>query len=213
MTTALKSGRDTFLSAVDDCIPVQLPTRSQRSTILLSANIGVLTEEQLMPEKKWKTYEEVAAYLLNQFATHFELGEVEGKQLVPGESGTEWEIDAKGLTGDHEHFVIVECKRHTRSGIDQATTASLAWRIQDTGASGGILVSPIGLQEGAKKVAQKAGIYEVILDQNSTTTDYVLKFLNHVCVGLSDTFSMHITDHLTITVRDKDGNIVETSSD
>jgi hypothetical protein len=38
--------------------------------------------------KQWGTYEEVAQYLLNVFATHFSLGHVEGKQVIPGEAGT-----------------------------------------------------------------------------------------------------------------------------
>jgi hypothetical protein len=161
-------------------------------------------------EKQWKTYEEVSAYLLNQFAEHFGLGRFEGKQLVAGESGTEWEIDAKGYAADGSHFIVVECKRHTKTGISQAITAALAWSIQDAGASGGILVSPIGLQEGAKKVAAKSGIVEVVLDQNSTTTDYVLKFLNRVCLGFSENVNLNITESLTITVKDKDGNVIET---
>ena len=32
--------------------------------------------------KSWQSYEEVAQYLLNKFADHFELGHVEGKQDV-----------------------------------------------------------------------------------------------------------------------------------
>jgi hypothetical protein len=47
---------------------------------------------------KWQSYEEIAAYLLNQFADTFGLKTVEGKQTVVGlRSGTNWEIDAKGL--------------------------------------------------------------------------------------------------------------------
>lgn len=163
-----------------------------------------------MSTKQWKSYEEVATHLLNQFAKHFDLGRFEGKQIIAGESGTEWEIDAKGCSDDGNHFIVVECKRYTKYGVSQAITGGLAWSIQDMGASGGILVSPIGLQEGAKKVAAKAGIQEVILDQNSTTTDYVLRFLNHVCVGFSDT--VKIRDEVTITVKDKDGNIIETDT-
>jgi hypothetical protein len=161
-----------------------------------------------MIEKKWKSYEEVATYLLNQFAEKFELGRIEGKQIISGESGTEWEIDAKGYSTDGSHFLIVECKRYTKSGVNQAITGSLAWAIKDTGASGGILVSPLGLQEGAKKVADKAGIYEVRLDKDSTTTDYVLHFLNQVCLGFSDGFTL--SDSVSFTLIDKDGNVIET---
>lgn len=163
-----------------------------------------------MTDKKWQSYEEVAAYLLNQFAEQFGIGRFEGKQVVAGESGTEWEIDAKGCSNDGSQFIVVECKRHTKSGISQAITASLAWSIQDTGASGGILVSPIGLQEGAKYVAAKAGIHEVILDQNSTTTDFVMKFLNRVCVGFSETANVSFKESLSIVAKDRDGNIIET---
>lgn len=163
-----------------------------------------------MSKKQWKTYEEVAAYLLNQFAEHFGLGRFEGKQVVAGESGTEWEIDAKGCATDRGNFVVVECKRHTKTGISQAITGGLAWSIQDTGASGGILVSPIGLQEGAKKVAAKANIVEVILDQNSTKSDYILNFLNQVCLGFSENMNLNITESLTIAIMDKEGNAIET---
>jgi hypothetical protein len=85
-----------------------------------------------MSTKQWESYEEVAAYLLNQFAEQFGLGRFEGKQVVAGESGTEWQIDAKGCSDGGSHFLVVECKRHTKSGISQAITAALAWSIQDT---------------------------------------------------------------------------------
>jgi hypothetical protein len=130
---------------------------------------------------------------------------------VPGESGTEWEIDAKGCSDNEASFIVVECKRHTKTGISQAITGSLAWTIQDSRASGGILVSPIGLQEGAKKVAANVGIHEVLLTQDSTTTDYVLKFLNHVCLGVSDGMNVKITESITITKMDENGSIIETT--
>lgn len=160
-----------------------------------------------MAEKLWYTYEGVATYLLNQVAEHFGVGRFEGKQVVPGDSGTEWEIDAKGCSDDGSRVIVVECKRHTKSGVSQAITGSLAWTIQDVGADGGILVSPIGLQDGAKKVAAKARIVEVVLDQDSTTTDYVLSFLDQIHVGFSE--AVHVTDHLLIEIRDNDGNIVD----
>ena len=158
-------------------------------------------------EKQWQSYEEVAAHLLNQLSEHFGVGRFEGKQIVPGDSGTEWELDAKGCSEGDNHVIVVECKRHTKKGISQAITAALAWTIQDTGATGGILVSPIGLQAGAKKVAEKANIVEVTLNQNSTTTDYVLRFLNQIHIGISET--VHATDHMVAELRDMHGNVIE----
>lgn len=160
-------------------------------------------------KKEWQTYEEVATYLLNQFAEHFELGRVEAKQVLPGESGTEWEIDAKGIAEDEIKYIVVECKMHTKSGVSQAIAGSLAFTIKDVGASGGILVSPLGLQEGAKKVAKAAGITEVILKENSTTTDYVFAFLNTLCVGISDAVNTTITETLVITETDSSGKIIK----
>jgi hypothetical protein len=158
-----------------------------------------------MTVKRWESYEEVAAYLLNQLAEHFGVGRFEGKQVIPGVSGTEWEIDAKGCADGNSRIIVVECKRYTKSGISQAIAGSLAWTIQDVGAEGGILVSPIGLQAGAKKVADKANIIEVLLDQNSTTTDYFLSFLDQIHIGISD--KVEISDYVIVEVRDKDGNL------
>lgn len=160
-----------------------------------------------MPEKLWKTYEDVATHLLDQLSDHFGVGRFDGKQIVSGDSGTEWEIDAKGCKEGGDRVIVVECKRHTKSGISQAITSSLAWIIQDVGADGGILVSPLGLQDGAKKVAAKANIVEVVMNQDSTTTDYMLSFLDQIYIGKSET--VHITERLTIEVRDKDGYVVD----
>lgn len=119
----------------------------------------------------WRTYEEVARHLLNEFAEHFHLGRVEGKQHVVGVSGTQWEIDAKAVLVDDSGFIVVECRRHTKKGVSQEQVAGLAYRIRDTGAHGGIVVSPLDLQIGAKIVAAHEGIQHMRLDQNSTTAN------------------------------------------
>jgi hypothetical protein len=104
--------------------------------------------------KAWETYEEVAAYLLNEIANEFGLQRFEGKQRVVGQrSGTTWEIDAKGIGEGNEIFFIVECRRHRTSRQNQGKVGSLAYSIGDTGAKGGIVVSALGLQAGAAKVA------------------------------------------------------------
>lgn len=99
--------------------------------------------------KKWLTYEQVAAEILDRIKEELGLSAVEGKQSTPGSSGTDWELDAKGIKDNSGTFVVIECRRHTKSRIKQAAVASLAWCIQDTGAAGGVIVSPLGLQEGA----------------------------------------------------------------
>jgi hypothetical protein len=128
-------------------------------------------------ENKWQSYEEVATYLLNQFKEHFRLDSVEGKQTVAGKlSGTSHEIDAKGVRRGDKGFIIVECRRYTASKQKQENLASLAYRILDTGAIGGIIVSPLGLQIGAQKIAEAENIISVHLTPESTTTDFFDEF-------------------------------------
>lgn len=79
----------------------------------------------------------------------------------------------------------------------------LAYRIIDTGAAGGIIVSPLGLQEGAAKVAEAENIRSVHMDENSTRTDYMFRFLKEVFVGVSDT--VRVTESVTITITRADG--------
>lgn len=134
----------------------------------------------------WKSYEDVARHLLDQWAEHFGLERVEGKQKVEGRrSGTNWTIEAKGVCIGSEGFVIVECRRYTTSRQKQEHLAGLAYRILDTGAEGGIIVSLLGLQEGAAKIAQAENIHQVTIDPDSTTTDYIMKFLNKTMVAKS----------------------------
>ena len=155
---------------------------------------------------QWRKYEKVAQYLLNEFASHFGLGHVEGKQIIPGASGANWEIEAKGVAASGEGFVIVECRRYTTCKIDQERVGSLAFRIIDTEASGGILVSPFDLQSGAKKVAAHSNIQHVILDPASTTTEYVMSFLNNVLIGVSDKITLK--DSATIELI-QDGKVID----
>jgi hypothetical protein len=137
-----------------------------------------------MTSKPWQNYEEVAIYLLNQMAEKFGLGRVEGKQkIVGGRSGTSWAIDGKGVKVGNEGFLIVECRRYTQSKQTQEDMGALAYRIIDTGASGGIIVSPLGVQAGGAKVNAAENIHTVRLDENSTETKFILKFLNETFVG------------------------------
>jgi hypothetical protein len=104
--------------------------------------------------------------------------------------------------------VIVECRRRTTSKLAQGSVGELAYRIIDTGASGGILVTSLGLQSGAKKVAGHSNIQHVILDPNSTTTEYVLRFLNRTFIGVAETCSVLLKESLTIEVI-QDANVIE----
>lgn len=155
-------------------------------------------------DPSWKSYEQIAAFVLNQCAKEFGLERVEGKQDVAGKSGTEWQVDARGWTeGNTAHF-LVECKKHSDTAISQAITGSLVFQIQDTDAAGGFLVSPRGLQSGAKKVAAAHNIHEIKLDPRSTTAAYFGEWLGKLRIGLSETVTL--SERVLITKTDENGN-------
>jgi hypothetical protein len=85
--------------------------------------------------------------------------------------------------------------------------AGLAHRISDTGAAGGIIVSPIGLQEGATRIAKAENIVPVLLDENSTRTDYVPHWLNKTMIRVSAQLRFSASLEAVAIVRDKDRNI------
>jgi hypothetical protein len=143
---------------------------------------------------KWKTYEEVAAYLLDLNAKEFGLERVEKKQDITGDrSGTTWEIDAKGIREGDEGFVIIECRRYTTARQTQEQLGGLVYRIIDTGADGGIMVSPLGLQQGAEKVANTENVLNVQLDANSTPTEFAMRFLNKLMLGIGEQLKLDDT--------------------
>jgi hypothetical protein len=160
--------------------------------------VGKNDRERAMPDADWSSYEDVAVYLLNAIANELGLDVVEGKQIVPGKTGARWEIDGKGVRDRDGAFVVIECRRYTTSKVKQEQAGGLAYRIGDTGAGGGIFVTPLGLQKGAEKVAAASGIQTVLLSEDSTTTDYILQFLNRIFVGASD--SARISDNAQVTI-------------
>ena len=141
---------------------------------------NVTREDQGRP---WERYEALAAHLLNRFAAQFGLDRIERKQKIRGKKST-WEIDAKGMRDSDGAVILVECRRNTRK-LDQEALAAIAYRIQDVGAQGGIVVSPLKLQSGAKRIANAESIVEVQLDQNSTSLDFAMRFLGKLMTGAS----------------------------
>lgn len=150
-------------------------------------------------QAKWETYEEVARDLMERIGDHLGLKYVEGKQKLMGKA-TDWEIDAKGVKANDQGIVVIECRRYTTSRINQKDMASFAYTIEDLGGAGGILVSPMEPQKGAKEIAAAHGIQHVRLNPEATSTDYVLMldFLNRAFIGVSDTFTMSEDAHVVV---------------
>jgi hypothetical protein len=120
--------------------------------------------------------------MLDQFASEFGLDRVEGKQTVAG-TKTDWEIDAKGVRESDGGIMLVECRRYTKARLSQEQVGAIAYRIKDTGAFGAIVVTPLGLQEGAKKIAVAENMFEVKLDPSSTPQSFSAEFLGKFRAG------------------------------
>jgi hypothetical protein len=132
--------------------------------------------------KAWRSYEEVARHVLNDLASKFGLVRVDGKQLVAGlKSRTRWELDGKGVCAENSGIVVIEARRLARR-LTQESAAGIAYRVWDTGAKGAIVVTPLGFQQGAKLIAEQAGITCVQLDPTSTPEQYILRLLREVMV-------------------------------
>src|SRR5688572_10628180 len=143
-----------------------------------------MTTEPVASPVAWRTYEATARHLLNELRAHLGL-RVEHYHSVTGQSGTTWEIDAKGIRKGDEGFVIIECRCYPDDCVTQEEVAGLAYRIWDSGAAGGLVVSPLDLQAGAKVVAAHEGIIELQMAPVSTTTDYMVNFLDQIFAGRS----------------------------
>jgi hypothetical protein len=165
---------------------------------------AVTTEEP----RAWESYEQVAGHLLEKTSDMLGLGleTVEGKQKLAGKSGTKWEVDGKGVKTEDGAIVVIECRRWTTEKLAQEDMGAFAYKIGDVGAAGGIVVTPLGVQQGGQTIAKYEGIEIVHLDADSTRTDYVLKFLDKVFLGASARLRVNVGIQASGIVTHPDGS-------
>jgi hypothetical protein len=142
----------------------------------------------------WSIYEGAACKVLADLRQVLGISAVEGKQSLEGVSGTSWEIDAKAWCEGSDGFLIVEVRRLTTAGLKQEDVAAIAYRIRDVGGSGGVIVSPLPMQKGARLVAASADISHIRLSPESTTETYLAEFMGRRFIGVSASDSMQFTD-------------------
>jgi hypothetical protein len=148
----------------------------------------------------WLVYEEAARKVLSDLRQALGLARVEGKQTLHGASGADWEVDATAWRTGSDGFLLIEVRRQTSGGVKQEAIAGVAHRIQDVSAAGGIIVSPLPLQRGAKLVAASADICHVTLSAESTTEKYIAEFMGRRFLGASVTESVNATDSANAVV-------------
>jgi hypothetical protein len=137
----------------------------------------------VLAEKQWVTYEEVVAQLLDTFAAYFgvERNEVSLNNLP----GTTYEVDGKGFSRGNLGYFFIECRRYINTSQSRADVCAFAFQVEDTGAIGGIIVSPLVLKEGLTIVSEAKNVKRVqhngLLDKHP-----LLSFLNSVMYGHSE---------------------------
>ena len=148
----------------------------------------------------WQTYEQVARAVLRDLRLNLNITDVEGYQDLPGNSGTIWRVEGTAIRSADNAFLIIECRRHTTQGLSQESVGGLAYRINDTGAGGAILVTPLPLQRGAALVAQAESIEHVILEPWSTSENYLASFMGKNFHKAAITSSVAFTDAAETTL-------------
>ena len=152
------------------------------------------------PQKPWEVYEQAARIVVNDLRQQLGLINVEGKQELLGTSGASWEIDGKAILVGQAGFLVMEARRRTTSGQKQEDIAAIAYRIHDLGGTGGIIVSPLPLQTGAKIIAEHANIHQIRLESWSTAENYLAEFMGRTFYGIAKHDHIVRTDQFEVTV-------------
>lgn len=150
--------------------------------------------------KKWEAYEAAAKQVIGDLRVKLGVIKVGGKQKIAGIDGTTYELDAVAWTDASGSFLLVEARRHTSSRLDQDAVNAIAYKLYKVGAEGAIILSPLPLQAGAKKVADFDHIEHILLSADSTAEDYLAEYLGQHFLGASIVESTTAGDACDATV-------------
>lgn len=155
----------------------------------------------LEKQPDWQKYENYTVNILNDervrdhIKNYFDLPgfEVHPKRKFKGrKTQTIWEIDGHGYDKNGQ-FILLECKQYSSKTVTQSTVAAFAYAIRDIGADRGIIITTLGLQIGAKRVAEAEWIGLVTLSYSSTDKNFFIRFSNakgygHAVGAFTDVF-------------------------
>ena len=145
-----------------------------------------------MSNKKSQEYENLTRKILNdnRIRPYLDLARVEAyDHPFPGKkTGTIWKADAFGYDLDGG-LVLIECKHYKKGKLKQSQVSGFAYTIHDTEAKRGIIVTPLGLQSGAIKVAKAENITLIRLDYNSTDKDFTVHLVNRAVLQTTEQFN------------------------
>lgn len=137
-----------------------------------------------MSSPDWKKYEAASRKIIQILCDEFGIASVQGETKLIGKCGTEWSVEGTATLINGEGFLVLECRRYKTKRLNQEALGGLAYRIQDTGAAGGIIVSPLPLQKGAQYIAEAENIIPIQIESWSTAEYYLAKILGKTFRGI-----------------------------
>ena len=142
-----------------------------------------------MSEKQtWERYEDVARQLIDDIKSYLGLSMVNpNKKEFLKKDGGICEIDVSAYDMSDGKLVLVEC-RNKNKRLPQEEVHGFAYRIQQTNAKRGIIVTPIRLQKGAIIAANGARIGLIRLEPNSTPDNYIAQLTQLLIIKITDSF-------------------------
>ena len=142
-----------------------------------------------MSEKQtWERYEDVARQLIDDIKSYLGVSMVNpDKKEFQKKDGGICEIDVSAYDMGDGKLVLVEC-RNRKKRLSQEEVHGFAYRIQQTNAKRGIIITPIGLQKGARIAADGARIGLVKLEPNSTPDNYIAQLTQLLIIKITDSF-------------------------
>jgi hypothetical protein len=130
--------------------------------------------------ENWRNYEDAARKIigkLNSMKDELRIEKITDKQKIKGKSGEEWEMEIMASDSESGKPILLECKCWAKP-IPRDVIVSLAYKIKDVGGERGFIITTIGLQKGAKKIAELENIEIIKLNYDATADRFDLVLPN-----------------------------------
>jgi hypothetical protein len=114
-------------------------------------------------DPKWKIFERAAADLEGRFEN---CSVIHDHKVVGLRSGIERQVDiwVTGVVGGHDIRIAIECRHYTRK-VGIRDVEAFHGFIEDVGADRGVIITPTGFTEGARRRAERIELTTLTLEE------------------------------------------------